>query len=381
MAVLMFHSIGCENENWYRNWLSVSIDHFEHFCKYLVKNNYETIFLDEWYENKNNSTKKNQIVITFDDGYLDNWVYAFPILKKYNLRGTIFINPEFIDDSNEIRSNLNDVWDKKIEQTQLSPLGFLNWSELHQMQTSGVMDIQSHSMSHNFYFHSNNIKDIYNGQPQYDWMAWINQPNRKSFYAIESQEHYVPNGSPIFDFGRALGLRRYFPDDELVKYAIEMYSNNEELKDKALLIAKLNEMLNTYPGAYETDEEMEKRYRYELFESKRLLEENLNKDINFLCWPGGGYNELSLNLSIEAGYKASTGSFKNKPYFNDETGNYKNIPRFAMTSFISTPRKYHYMENPYFLVNLFKYHNGNTFNKYLYRANKLGLLISDKIFK
>jgi len=49
---------------------------------------------------------------------------------------------------------------------------------------------------------------------------------------------------------------------------------------------------------------MKERYWYELAESKRLLEEKLNKKVEFLCWPGGGYNELSIQLSIKAGYKA-----------------------------------------------------------------------------
>ncbi len=381
MPVLMFHSIGCENENWYRNWLSVSLDHFENFCKYLVKNNFETLFLDEWLESKKTSTSKKQVVITFDDGYLDNWVYAYPILKKYDLKGTIFVNPEFIDPSEENRYNLDDVWNKKIDRSQLAPLGFLNWSELQRMESTGVMDVQSHSMSHNFYFHSDQIKDIYNGQKQYDWMAWNNKPERKPYYTAESQQQYVPNGSPIFDFGRALGLRRYFPDKELVNYAIDIYSCNADNKNKTAQINKLNEKLKIYPGTYESDEDMEKRYRYELFESKRILEEKLNKKISYLCWPGGGYNQLSVDLSIEAGYKASTFSAKNNDFVKRNLGDYKSIRRFAMTSFISTPIKNHYIENPNFLVNLFKYHLGKNFNKNLYRIQKLKILILDRIFK
>ncbi len=381
MPVLMFHSVGCENENWYRNWLSVSVDHFENFCKYLVKNNFETLFLDEWYENNTTSSSKKQIVITFDDGYLDNWVYAYPLLKKYNLKGTIFINPDFLDHSEEKRKNLDDVWNKKIERSQLTPLGFLNWSELQKMESTGVMDIQSHSMTHNFYFQSDHIKDIYSGQQQYDWMAWNNQPNRKPYYITEDQEQYVPKGSPIFDFGRALGLRRYFPDKHLVRYATEMYSNNGKSKDKTSLINELNEKLKIYPGTYETDEDMEERYRYELFESKRILEEKLNKNISYLCWPGGGYNQLSVDLSIEAGYKASTFSAKNKDFVKRDVGEYKSIKRFAMTSIISTHKKNHYVKSSNFLINLFKYHNGSTIHKNLYRAKKLALLISDKIVK
>jgi len=78
---------------------------------------------------------------------------------------------------------------------------------------------------------------------------------------------------------------------------------------------------------------------------------------------------------MEAGCKASTFSTKNKEFVKKDNGHYKNIKRFAMTSFISTPQKNHYINNSNFLINLFKYHNGNTLSKYLYRIKKLGLII------
>lgn len=379
--VLMFHSVGCEKENWYRNWLSVSLNHFETFCKFLVKENYETILLEEWY--RNSSNKKNgrekKVVLTFDDGYLDNWVYVYPILKKYNLKGTIFVNPEFIEDSQVVRSNLIDVWEGKIEKSQLAPLGFVNWSELNEMDSSGVLDVQSHSMSHNFYYHSNILKDIYNGQANYDWLAWIKKPHRKPYYITENQKGFIPFGTPIFEFGRALGLRRYFPDDEFVNQAIRLYETDKN--NKTELLGKLNRILQDYPGKFESDEDMEKRYRYELFESKKILENKLNKSVDFLCWPGGGYNELSVNLSIEAGYKASTGTPRHNLTELNKNKDYKRIKRFPMGSFITTSKSHHYVNRPNYLVNMFKSHEGSALHKTMYYAHKLGLMILEKIRK
>jgi peptidoglycan/xylan/chitin deacetylase (PgdA/CDA1 family) len=375
MKTLMLHSIGCEKENWYRKWLSVSINHFENFCKYLVKNNYETVFLNSWTEDSNS---KNKIVLTIDDGYLDNWVYAFPILKKYGLKGTIFVNPEFIQDGTEIRPNLEDVWDNKIEKSKLQPLGFLNWAELNIMQESGVIDIQSHSMSHNFYFYSNKIMDIYTGQPKYNWLPWLSQPKRKPYYLNEDQSKFVEYGLPIFEFDRALRVQRYIPDVKFIEYSINEFSKAGDPINKKEFIKKLNKKLNEFPGQFESDEDMRDRYTYELLESKRIIQQKLNKPVDFICWPGGGFNQFSIDIAQEAGYKAMTGSVNKVKSLNID--GMQVISRNAMTSFIQTSKRDHYMKNSQFLVTLFKYHEGNSFSKYKYRIQKLILIILDKIF-
>lgn len=166
MKVLMFHSVGNEKSSWCQNWLSVSLVHFEHFCKFLKKNNYQTLFLKEWYElqNRPHLINNKQILLTFDDGYLDNWVYAYPILKKYDLKGTIFINPEFVDPLALVRPNIEEVWDGSISMNEIKSLGFLNWKEIKKMDKSDIINIQSHSMSHNYYFLSDKIIDYYKGQ-------------------------------------------------------------------------------------------------------------------------------------------------------------------------------------------------------------------------
>lgn len=359
MYVVMLHSIGNDKSPWYWKWLSVSIEHFEILCQFLVHNNYTTHFLDEWYEYNTVARKKDpkKLVLTFDDGYLDNWVFAYPILKKYGLKATIFINPEFVDPSEDARKNLEDVWESKADENQLETLGFLNWPEIQAMDVSGVIDIQSHSMSHNFYFKSNKIVDIYTGQPNYDWIAWFTHPERKSYYITENQTDLIPRGYPIFENGRALGLRRYFPDKQLIDNAIKLYNHNEKTKQE--IINELQVLVEKFPGDFETDTEQEKRYLYEIFESKRILEKKLNKQIDYLCWPGGGYDALSLKLAQEAGYKASTFGSAERHKTIDYKKEYKRIPRFGLGSFINLNGNYLYAKNKKHLVNMVKARTGN----------------------
>jgi len=86
MNVIMFHSVGMQNSNIVHSFLSFPVTHFEYLCKYIAAKNIKTSFLDEWHYNRINNIRDKNLYLTFDDGFLDNWVYVFPIAKKYNIK-------------------------------------------------------------------------------------------------------------------------------------------------------------------------------------------------------------------------------------------------------------------------------------------------------
>jgi peptidoglycan/xylan/chitin deacetylase (PgdA/CDA1 family) len=68
--------------------------HISHLSKY-----YTIISLDEFvYRVKNYKSLRGCVVITFDDGFKDNYLNAYPILKKYNAPATIFLTTGRIED-------------------------------------------------------------------------------------------------------------------------------------------------------------------------------------------------------------------------------------------------------------------------------------------
>lgn len=371
MDVIMFHSISNVKSSWSRAYLTVSWKHFERFCKYLSKNNIETVSLMDWYlsENKgiSHSGKHKKVVLTFDDGYLDNWIFAYPILKKYGLKGTLFVNPEFIDPSVEMRNNLEDDWSGKIFRQDKSFLGFMNWKEILTVEKSGVLDVQSHSMSHNFYFNSAKVIDVYTGQKKYDWLAWVYRPDRKPFYMTEDQRSYVPFGTPVFEFGRSLHVRRFFPREDFNHAAVEFYqknladgtSENDLFKDAFIQYCSTYKAEHGITGDFESDSAREIRYRYELENSKKILETELQKTVEFLCWPGGRYNPISLQMSEQVGYKAST--FYSGEDFSsiNNTGNYKRIPRIGISSSFTTNTGIFKIPCNLALVHSYKSYTGN----------------------
>ena len=63
-------------------------------------------------------------------------------------------------------------------------------------------------------------------------------------------------------------------------------------------------------GRRESEEEYQARVRYELGVSKEIIEAKLQKRVNFLCWPGGGYNDTTERIAEEVGYLSMTLSSK-----------------------------------------------------------------------
>jgi peptidoglycan/xylan/chitin deacetylase (PgdA/CDA1 family) len=96
-VILAFHRVTDKKLSIYNHGLEISACKFQAMLNYLLKHNYEFISLDNALERKFSRSCKKFAVITFDDGYKDNFTVAYPILKKYKIPFTVYVTTKFPD--------------------------------------------------------------------------------------------------------------------------------------------------------------------------------------------------------------------------------------------------------------------------------------------
>ena len=121
VPILAYHQVGDIDDIY-----SVTASQFEEQMAYLSDNGYHAISLEElfkFYDGQGTLPDK-PVIITFDDGYADNYVTALPILEKYNMSATIFIVPNLIGTED-----------------------YLSWQQVTQLVQRHI-EIGSHTLSH-----------------------------------------------------------------------------------------------------------------------------------------------------------------------------------------------------------------------------------------
>ena len=329
VPVLMYHSVGRRLGDWGAAELTTPVDIFEDHLKWLEKRRFQTINLQQLYDSVAHKSPlpERSIVLSFDDGYVDNWTYVVPLLNRYGFSATIAVNPDFIDPRDIVRPTLEDVWSGRIRENELEVRGFVSWSELKLASKRNLLSVQSHSMTHTWYPTGSQVIDFHHPGDSYYWLDWNDYPEDKPFFLRHPTQSKVPWGTPVYVNDRSLGITRYFPDQREVRSMCEFVLHQggerffEQAKWRQTLFAELTRYReeNGVAGRYETDEERLGRFRAELVVAKQLIEEKIETEAGFLFWPGGVRNSESMALA-DSIYKASPVGEPERRYLKNRPG-------------------------------------------------------------
>lgn len=124
IPVIYYHSVDPSEAN----EVTISPDRLRSELEYIKNSGYTTLTTTEVYDYlaNNKPIPEKSILITFDDGYMDNYTNAFPILKELNMKATIFLISGGIDNGY-----------------------YLSRDQIKEMSKYGI-DFQSHTVDHKY---------------------------------------------------------------------------------------------------------------------------------------------------------------------------------------------------------------------------------------
>jgi len=275
LVILMYHSVldfGEEERECLQPGLIVSQQIFDKQMSYLARN-HNLLSLEQLIEllKNNKPIPKRTVVITFDDGWRDNYLYAYPILKKYRVPATIFLPTDFVG-THKI------FW---FLQVKLLLAGGNFPSE----KLAGILEKVKEENKTSLSAGSLNSLDIDSIGGDAD--NFIEKMKHLDFEVIQKVIDSMIAESGI-------------PQDERTKKrwvlswdeVMEMNQNNIDFGSHG----QSHRILT----ALSTDE-----VRQELVESKNIIEEETGKKVHLFSYPNGDYNSELKKLVQEAGYRCA----------------------------------------------------------------------------
>ena len=137
--ILMYHMIGERLDGGRFNKLRVAPGEFERQLKWLLDNGWRFAFLSELADMA--GTPKT-VVLTFDDGYRDNYAAAHPLLVKYGAKATLFLVVDRFDrDWSSTKKAHHDTGELMREAK-------LGDAEVREMLDSGNWELAAHTLTH-----------------------------------------------------------------------------------------------------------------------------------------------------------------------------------------------------------------------------------------
>jgi len=132
LPILMYHALVSQSK--YQNTYFIDPSIFENDLKYLQDNGYTTVVVADLIAYVENGTPlpEKPVMLTFDDGYYNNYMHAYSLLQKYGMKAVISPVGKLTDDYSSIQ-NTHEYY------------AYLNWDRIREMSLSGVIEIQNHT--------------------------------------------------------------------------------------------------------------------------------------------------------------------------------------------------------------------------------------------
>lgn len=261
----------------YHPWMDGFKEYFTAHLSWLRENRFESIVLEKvlnYVRGGKISVPERPIAITLDDGTIENFTIAYPLLQEYGYTGTVFAPTA----NKYIKMSGMDWW--------------------REVEDEGVLKIEGHSHTHALAFVNDHVHDFYIREKR------EREPIIKGLNAMP--------GGPIFELGYELVLKRFLPDTILMDMCVDYVGKQGGMTffKKEHWREEMFSLISKYKGdrgRYETEEEKRERIREELEVSKPLIENVIGKGkkVRFFAYPFGAYDSDLIEYLQDTGYIAA----------------------------------------------------------------------------
>lgn len=303
VPVFVFHSLEPES--------------FGRKLRYLADNGYVTLSADEHFQVLMGSrpAPERAVLLTFDDGRGSIFSVGLPLMRRYGMRGIVFLIPGLTPSRT---GPLPPTWDHVREGTAAADAvlareadaagAFLSWQEVELLVRSGLFDFQSHTLSHSRVHVSPQLAGFVTPENRHGYAALEVPLLRDGERDLRAAE--APLGTPFFrSLPRTSESLRYQeePGVRTVCVAAVAGAGGEGFFYRKGWQRRLGRLLDgrSVRGRYETPEERESAIRHELAESRRLIEERTGRPVTHLCYPWHVSGPTARRLAREVGYRTA----------------------------------------------------------------------------
>ena len=185
MPVLMYHSINSKESK--AGDYVITPAALKSDLEWLQKNGYQTVVVQDLlgYVEEGTPLPEKPVMITFDDGYYNNYLNAYPILKELGMKAVISIIISETDKYSQLDENYS----------------HLTWPQIEEMMGSGLIEFQSHS--YNLHKNSGKRKGIgkMKGESTEAYQAAIREDIEKGQLRFVEMTEYAPTAF-TYPFGK-----------------------------------------------------------------------------------------------------------------------------------------------------------------------------------
>jgi peptidoglycan/xylan/chitin deacetylase (PgdA/CDA1 family) len=293
---------------------SLEVESFGRKLRHLSDNGYVTLSAEEYFRVLVGAgpVPDKAVVLTFDDGRGSLWSVGGPLMRRYGMKGIVFLVPGRMAEGGGLGATLEDVETRRVRGEELRARengdgAFLTWPETLALSASGLFDFQSHSLMHARIHSAPRLTGFMTPALRAGYAAFdvpLIAADGRDLFGSE-----VPLGTPLLaSSSRLSDSLRFYEDpgfrtactDYVAEHGAEGFFVGRDW-DKPLrrLVSR------PLKGRYEEPAERDAAIARELRESKRLIEERTGKPVTHLCYPWHVDGPHARRMARELGYRTA----------------------------------------------------------------------------